>query len=85
LRLACDGPKIQAAMTTSLVNTDRDEVCILTACDGSTMRGWLPQLRKIEAHARDEGRGCVRIYRRKESARVLDGYQIENVILEKHF
>jgi hypothetical protein len=44
-------------------------------CGGSAMRAWLPLLRKIEAYARDEGRGCVRIYRRKGWARILDGYR----------
>jgi hypothetical protein len=85
LWLACDGSKILAAMTTSLVSTDRDKVCILTACGGEEMKQWLPLLRKIEAYAKDEGCGCVRIYGRKGWARVLDGYRVEHVILERRF
>jgi hypothetical protein len=85
LWLACDGSKILAAMTTSLVSTDRDKVCILTACGGSEMMQWLPLLRKIEAYAKDEGCGCVRIYGRKGWARLLDGYRVEHVILERRF
>lgn len=83
LWLACDGPKILAAMTTSLVNTDRDKVCILTACGGGAMRAWLPLLSQIEAYAKNEGCACVRIYGRKGWARVLDGYSTEHVILER--
>jgi hypothetical protein len=83
LWLALDRATIKAAATTSLVRTDRDLVCILTACGGEDMHQWLPLLRKIETYARDEGCACVRIYGRKGWARVLDGYRIDHVILGK--
>jgi hypothetical protein len=83
LWLACDGPKILAAMTTSLVSTDRDKVCILTACAGEEMDLWLPLLGKIEAYAKAEGCACVRIYGRKGWARVLKDYRVEQVVLER--
>jgi hypothetical protein len=83
LWLACDGPKIIAAMTTSLVRTDSDKVCILTACGGSAMADWLPLRTKIEAYAKAEGCSRVRIYGRKGWARVLKDYQVEQVVLER--
>jgi hypothetical protein len=82
LWIAWDGT-IKAAATTSLVRTDRDKVCILTACAGEDMALWLPLLGKIEAYARNEGCACVRIYGRKGWARVLEGYQVEHIILER--
>ena len=83
LWLACRESEIIAAMTTSLVRTDRDKICILTACGGGAMDDWLPLLRKIEAYARDEGCALVRIYGRKGWARVLQNYHTEHIILER--
>jgi hypothetical protein len=82
LWIAWDG-SIKAAATTSLVRTDRDKVCILTACAGEDMALWLPLLGKIEAYAKAEGCAFVRIYGRKGWARVLEGYQVEHIILER--
>jgi hypothetical protein len=83
LWLAFDGQAVKAAATTSLIRTDRDIVCVLTACGGDEMDMWLPLLSKIEAYAKAEGCACVRIYGRKGWARVLDGYRIDHVILRK--
>jgi hypothetical protein len=83
LWLAWDGERILAAATTALMRTDADLVCILTACGGSAMNDWLPLLSKIEQYARNEGCACVRIHGRKGWARLLDGYRVEHVILEK--
>ena len=83
LWLAWDGQKIIAAMTTSLVNTDSDKICILTACGGSAMADWLPLRTKIEAYAKAEGCSRVRIHGRKGWARVLKDYQVEHIILER--
>jgi hypothetical protein len=74
---------IKAAATTSLIRTDRDKVCILTACAGEDMQLWLPLLGKIEAYAKAEGCACVRIYGRKGWARVLKDYQVEQIVLER--
>jgi hypothetical protein len=82
LWIAWDGI-IKAAATTSLIRTDRDKACILTACAGEDMAQWLPLLGEIEAYAKAEGCACVRIYGRKGWARVLKGYTIEHVILER--
>jgi hypothetical protein len=83
LWLAWDGQAIKAAATTALIKTDRDLVCVLTACGGEEMNVWLPLLPMIERYAKDEGCARVRIYGRKGWARVLDGYQAEHVILER--
>jgi hypothetical protein len=83
LWLAVRGERIVAAMTTALVLTDTDKVCILTACGGEDMRDWLPLLGKVEAYAKAEGCACVRIYGRKGWARVLEGYHTEHIILER--
>src|SRR4051812_28938576 len=83
LWLALDGTTIKAAATTALVRTDRELVCILTACGGQGMRQWLPLIGKIETYAKAEGCARVRIYGRKGWVRVLDGYRIDHVILGK--
>lgn len=83
LWLAWNGETIEAAATTSLIETDRNKVCILTACGGEGMRRWLPLLNTIETYARKEGCACVRIYGRKGWQRVLDDYHTKHIILEK--
>ena len=83
LWLAWDGKTILAAATTVLVETDTDKVCVLSACAGEQMEQWLPLLRNIEAYAKAEGCACVRIYGRKGWARVLEGYHVEHVVLER--
>lgn len=83
LWLAWNGSAIEAAATTSLIQTDTDKVCILTACGGADMRRWLPLLKQIEDYARNEGCASVRIYGRRGWQRVLDGYDVTHVILEK--
>jgi hypothetical protein len=76
---------IEAAATTHLIKTSGKPVCILTACSGSQRERWLPLFAIIEKYAKDEGCKCVRIYGRKGWQRVLHGYRVEHVILEKAF
>lgn len=80
LWLAWSG-EIEAAATTQLSG----KVCVLTACSGYHRERWLPLFAKIEQYAKDEGCSTMRIYGRKGWERVLDGYRIEHVILEKQF
>ena len=77
--------RVEAAATTHLVKTRGKPVCILTACSGAQRERWLPLLAQIEKYAKDEGARCMRIYGRKGWERVLDGYRVEHVILEKAF
>ncbi len=83
LWLAWDGRTIKAAATTVLTDTDDGPVCVLTACGGEDMRQWLPLLTKIEAYAKTEGCRCVRIFGRKGWARMLQGYHIAHIVLER--
>ena len=74
LWLAWNGAAIEAAATTSLIETDTNKVCILTACGGAEMPHWVQLMKTIEDYAKKEGCACVRIYGRKGWQRVLDGY-----------
>jgi len=85
LWLAVHGSDIEAAATTHLVKIDSRKVCILTACGGYQRDRWLPLFKQVEKYAKDEGAACMRIYGRPGWQRVLDGYRVENVILEKVF
>jgi hypothetical protein len=80
--LAWDGSEIMAAATTQLVKP-RDKVCVLTACAGHDRERWLPLFAMIEKYAKDEGCSTMRIFGRKGWERVLDGYRVEHVVLEK--
>jgi hypothetical protein len=70
---------IEAAATTHLSRG----VCTLTACSGHERERWLPLFAKIEDYARNEGAKTMRIFGRRGWERVLDGYRVEYVILEK--
>lgn len=70
--------RIEAAATTHLSRN----VCTLTACSGHQRERWLHLLSAIEAYAKAEGAN-MRIYGRRGWERVLDGYRVEYVILEK--
>lgn len=78
LWLAWSG-QIEAAATTHLCRN----VCTLTACSGHQRERWLPLFEVIEKYAKDEGCHTMRIYGRKGWQRVLDGYRVEHVVLEK--
>lgn len=78
LWLAWSG-RIEAAATTHL---SRD-VCTLTACSGHQRERWLPLFEKIENYAKAEGALVMRIFGRKGWERVLDGYRVQHVVLEK--
>ncbi|MEH2513935.1 hypothetical protein V1291_005289 [Nitrobacteraceae bacterium AZCC 1564] len=83
LWIAWNGSAVEAAATTSLIETDAEKVCVLTACGGAKMRRWLGLLGQIEDYAKAEGCSRVRIFGRKGWVRVLERYRIRNVILEK--
>ena len=82
LWLAWSG-KIDAAATTSLQQMEDGLVCVLSTCGGANMNNWLPLLKKIEAYAKDEGCTALRIFGRAGWQRVLEGYEVTNVVLEK--
>lgn len=74
---------IEAAATTHLIKTRGKPVLVVTACSGYQRERWLPLFARIEKYAKDEGASRVRIYGRKGWERVLDGYRVEHVVLEK--
>lgn len=72
---------IEAAATTHLARN----ICTLTACSGHQRERWLPLFSRIEKYAKDEGCSRMRIWGRPGWQRVLDGYHVEHVVLEKVF
>jgi hypothetical protein len=80
--IAWNGSEIMAAATTQLVKP-YDKVCELTACSGYGLAQWLPLFKQIEQYAKAEGCAKMRIFGRKGWERVLDGYRVEHVVLEK--
>ncbi len=74
---------IEAAATTHLIKTSGRPVLVITACGGHQRERWLPLFSRIEQYAKDENAKCIRIYGRKAWERVLDGYRVEYVILER--
>lgn len=72
---------IEAAATTHLARN----ICTLTACSGHQRERWLPLFARIEKYAKDEGCSRMRIWGRPGWQRVLDGYHVEHVVLEKVF
>ena len=83
--LAANGPPIEAAAATILINSDVGKVCIITVCGGRDMTRWLPLIAGIEAYAKREGCSRVRIFGRKGWLRVLDGYRAKHVVADKKF
>ena len=71
--------RIEAAATTHLSN----KVCTIVACSGHQRERWVPLFAQIETYAKNEGCRCIRIFGRKGWERVLDGYRVEHVVLEK--
>lgn len=74
---------IIAAMTTELVPMRSGLVCWMCQCGGDRMQDWSRFHVKVEEYARAEG--CVRVVLKGRPgwARVLEGYRIRNVTLEK--
>jgi hypothetical protein len=75
--------QILAAATTHLIRPREYKVCVLTACAGHHRETWLPLKERIEQYARDEGAKKMQLFGRKGWERVLDGYHVEHVVLEK--
>jgi len=71
--------RIEAAATTHLSRN----VCTLMACAGHGRERWLPLFERIEKYAKDEGCKTMRIFGRRGWERVLGGYHVEHVVLEK--
>jgi len=74
---------VHAAMTTELVPMRSGMVCWMRQCAGNRMRDWADFHVQIEEYARKEG--CVKtVLRGREGwERVLPGYKVRSVQLEK--
>jgi len=83
LWLAIEGEKIEAMATTELAKIGERKICTIVACSGEEREHWLPLIAGLEKFAKDEGCDAMRIYGRKGWQRVLDGYRVENVVMEK--
>ena len=84
LWIAWNGSVINAAAATILINSEIGKVCIIAACGGRDMKGWLRLIGQIENYAKDEDCVRVRIYGRKGWLRVLEGYDSKHVIMDKN-
>lgn len=78
-----DTGEVYAAMTTELVPMRLGLVCWMGQCGGRGMREWAQFHVKIEEYARAEG--CVKVVLKGRFGweRVLDGYRVRTVTLEK--
>jgi len=83
LWLAIEGEKIEAMATTELAKIGERKICTIVPCSGEEREHWLPLIAGLEKFAKDEGCDAMRIYGRKGWQRVLDGYRVENVVMEK--
>jgi hypothetical protein len=74
---------IIAAMTTELVKMRSGLTCWMCQCGGDRMRDWSRFHVKIEEYARAEGCVSVVLDGREAWKRVLEGYRVRSVRLEK--
>jgi hypothetical protein len=83
LWLAWDGAEILAAAVTELALIESTKLCTIVACGGRGFPRFGHLIRGLERYARAEGCTRVRICGRKGWARLLPGYSIQRVIIEK--
>lgn len=78
-----DSGNIVAAMTTELVKMRPGLVCWMCQCGGDRMQDWSHFHVKVEEYAKAEG--CVKVILRGRPgwAKILEGYKIRTVQLEK--
>lgn len=85
LWVASDDAKILGALTTSLEQKPSGLACRMVATAGEGIELWLGHLVEIEEYAK--GAGCVKMILdgRRGWERVLPGYAVKAVSLEKRF
>ncbi|HJP69396.1 MAG TPA: hypothetical protein VJ846_10880 [Sphingomicrobium sp.] len=74
---------IEAVATTQLILEGDDKICVIAACGGHDRDRWLPLIEGLEAFAKAENCISVRIIGRPGWARVLQGYAVKSVVLDK--
>lgn len=83
LWLAWDGDAVQAAAVTQLDAANGRKFCTIVACGGHGLKRWRSLIGALERFAVEEGCAGVRIYGRRGWARVLPGYRLHSIVLEK--
>lgn len=83
LWLAWDGTNVRAAAVTELQQTEWKKACIIVACGGSDINGWINLIHPIEGYAKAEGCQAMRIMGRRGWARVLSNYRVRRYVMEK--
>lgn len=83
LWIAFDGEKIMAAATTSLTTIVDRKICIIAACGGAGWDRFGHLIEGLEDYAKNEGCVAMRIYGRVGWQRMLTGYDVRSVVLEK--
>ena len=83
LWIAFDGEQIMAAATTSLTTIGDRKICIIAACGGAGWDRFGHLIEGLEDYAKNEGCVAMRIYGRVGWQRMLTGYDVRSVVLEK--
>lgn len=83
LWLCIEDERILCAGATALRKTDFGLACVIVACGGADRAKWVHLLAKIEDYAKAEGCKSVRMFGRRGWQRVLKGYGLQSVVLEK--
>lgn len=83
LWIAFDGEQIMAAATTSLTTIGDRKICIISACGGAGWDRFGHLIQGLEDYAKNEGCVAMRIYGRVGWQRLLKGYGVRSVVLEK--
>lgn len=83
LWIAVSDNRIEAAAVAVLTRTNAHLVCNITACGGASPQRWVHLLDQIEDWAKAEGATKMRLHGRKGWKRILEGYNISAVVLEK--
>jgi hypothetical protein len=78
-----DGTHIRAAVVTSINTANGKKRCVIVACGGNGIEGWLPLIGRIEDYARAEGCMSMAIIGRRGWQRRLKDYRPLAVMLEK--
>lgn len=74
---------IEAAAVTQLVTEGDEKICLIVACGGRGRARWLHHIAGLEAFAKAEGCSTSRIIGREGWKRLLKGYAVTSVVLDR--
>ncbi len=75
--------KIEAAIVTQIILSQRSKVCMVSALTGADRKRWLHLEKQIGDYAKTEGCRAMRMIGRKGWKRVLKDYAEVGVVLER--